>query len=262
MPVVPQYPREDWMHSLGRESGSRAAFSGGGEAAGGKWDFRRKLLQDPKEREVLFRYTKAEVGGQGSQAKQAFMESVANRADAEGKTISQVIRGKEGTGSKYFPQITHSRAQSQISESEKTEYNLLGDQVMTGSNICNYCTGNASGTVGFAKGPMTAGYGGEKYGIEGWTGKWAKDKGYTGDVVMGEGSSDQEWGHRADMQGIREKQGQPDKPEMKAPDLRIEPTNISVAGVESPSFGLPGRPQLSPTSKPPEIRQHAKGSRG
>jgi hypothetical protein len=219
-----------------------------------KWDFRKKLMQDPKERDVLFRYTKAEVGNQGAQAKQAFMESVANRADAEKKTISQLIQGKEGKGSKYFPQITHSRAGTQLSEKESTEYANLGGKVEGGSNICNYCTGNASGSVGFAGGPMTVGYGGEKFGVEGWTGKWAKEKGYTGQIAETEGTSDQEWAHRAGMQELREKEGM-DADKKTKPDFSgVEPVSVSIHGPEAPSFGIPQRPQISQLSKPPEIR--------
>lgn len=210
---------------------------------GDKWAFRRNLMRDPKERNLLFRYTKAEVGGQGDNAKQAFMESVVNRADAEKKTITQVIMGKEGGGSKYFPRITHERGKKELSESEREQYASLGGKVEGGSNICNYCTGNASGSVGFAGGPMTAGHGGEKYGIEGWTGKWARDKGYTGEVVAGEGSSDAEYSYRADMQGIREKQGEGDPTRDKADEqvkADITPTNVSgYAGVETPSMSLP-----------------------
>jgi hypothetical protein len=226
-----------------------------------KWDFRKKLMQDPKERDMLFRYTKAEVGGQGALARQGFMESIVNRADAEKKTISQLIGGKEGKGSKYFPQITHSRASTQLSEKEAAEYASLGGKVEGGSNVCNYCTGNASGTVGFAGGPMTAGYGGEKFGVEGWTGKWAKAKGYTGEIKETEGTSDQEWEHRAGMQDVRSKQAQElDAEEKKKADFRgIEPINVSIPGVEAPSFGLPQRPQISPLSKPPEIRKHGQG---
>jgi hypothetical protein len=226
-----------------------------------KWDFRKKLMQDPKEREVLFRYTKAEVGGQGTLARQGFMESVVNRADAEKKTISQLIQGKEGKGSKYYPQVTHSRAGTGLSEKENAEYSELGGKVEGGSNVCNYCTGNASGSVGFAGGPMTAGYGGEKYGIEGWTGKWAKAKGYTGEIKETEGTSDQEWEHRAGMQGEREKQSLSEKKDPMKPE-GFAPTNVSIPGVEAPSFGLPSRPQISGLSKAPEIRRSTQMKQG
>src|SRR5262245_9593658 len=155
MPTVPK--QEDWMLNLGKASGSRAAF----DAAGDKWGFRRRLLQDPKEREVLYRYTRAEVGGQSREAKQALMESVVHRADAEGKTVSGLIMGKGGGGSKYYPLITHSRAQKKVEGDDKTDYAIIADKVADGSNICNYCTGNASGSVGFAGGPLTARHGGE-----------------------------------------------------------------------------------------------------
>ena len=155
--------------------------NGPSNALGGddKWAFRKKLLSDPKERDVLYRYTHAEVGGQGRKAAQAFMEVVTNRADAEGKSVSQVLTGTQGahSGSDYYPAITHMRA----GRAESTpDYDSVAQDVANGSNIANYGTGNASGTVGFAKGPRTARHGDENFGIEGWNMAWAKSKGYTG----------------------------------------------------------------------------------
>ena len=46
-------------------------------------------------REKLFKLTNAEVGGQGRRAQIAFMETVANRAAAENKTIYQIINDSQ-----------------------------------------------------------------------------------------------------------------------------------------------------------------------
>ena len=37
----------------------------------------------------------------------------------------------------------------------------------------------------------------------------------------------------------------------------VEKVDVSIPGVESPSFGLPHRPSISPLSRPPEIKRHA-----
>ena len=42
----------------------------------------------------------------------------------------------------------------------------------------------------------------------------------------------------------------------KADFSGIEPVNVSISGVESPSLSLPKRPEISGLSKPPEIRRH------
>lgn len=134
----------------------------------------KETLSDQTRRELLKAYTDAEVGGQGSEAQQAFIESVVNRAEADGKTIEQVLN------SNYFPAITHQRAAAGIGKDRSAQYDPLIDDVIAGSNKCNYCTGNASGGVGFNKGPKTASYEGEDYGIEGQHSAWAQAQGYKG----------------------------------------------------------------------------------
>ncbi len=119
-------------------------------------------LSDPSVRNRLFAMTEAEVGGQGPQAQQAFMESVFNRAQSRGQTLSQTLSGS------YFPQQTYDRASALAgSPALGAKYSGLLGQVSGGSNVANFATGNASGTVGFgALGYQTTSYGGEKFGVE------------------------------------------------------------------------------------------------
>lgn len=138
-------------------------------------------LQDPRARDKLLAYTKAEVGGQGPQAIQAFLETTFNRAMARGKTLADTLSGA------YFPGVTHSRAARGVSENTRSEYAPVVQNVLGGSNITNYATGNASGTVGFAGGPQTYAAGGERFGIEGpdkgwWTRIGAPGPGTIGSV--------------------------------------------------------------------------------
>jgi hypothetical protein len=112
------------------------------------------------------RYTRAEVGGQGPQAQQAFMEAMTNMAGNRGTFLPY----------NYFPNVTHSRAARPLSEAERAQLAPIAEAVAAGSNVANYATGNASGNVGFGKGGYrTASYGGENYGVEaadrGW---WSK----------------------------------------------------------------------------------------
>lgn len=135
-------------------------------------DFRAAFypeLADPGVRNGLFSLTNAEVGGQGPLAQQAFMESVLNRASARGKSLADTIYDRN-----YYPATTFGRMGGRLPEQTAGVYGSLLNDVMGGSNVAAYGTGNASGTVGFAGGPQTAAYGGERYGIEGKDRDWAR----------------------------------------------------------------------------------------
>lgn len=149
-----------WMQqrsgdSLTGLSGARAAYSA--------------ELSDPRIRNALLALTHAEVGGQGPQAQQAFIESVMNRAAARGKSLADTIYDRN-----YFPAITHQRIGSGVPAQHAPGYNRILDAVVGGSNISNYATGNASGTVGFAGGPQTFAANGERFGIEGPDRAWSR----------------------------------------------------------------------------------------
>jgi hypothetical protein len=131
-------------------------------------------LANPAVRNRLAAYTQAEVGGQGPQAQQAFMETIFNRARSRNQSLAQTLSGP------YFPDITHWRARQPLSDAQKGYYGDMIGNVLGGSNVANYATGNASGTVGFAGGPRTSGYNGERFGIEGPDARWAREAGYAG----------------------------------------------------------------------------------
>ena len=132
-------------------------------------------LTDPRVKNALFGLTHAEVGGQGPQAQQAFMETVFNRAAARNKSLADTINDRA-----YFPAITHQRAARGAPANMADHYSGLLDQVSGGSNVSNFATGNASGTVGFAGGPQTYAANGERFGVEGPDRKWATQVGFTG----------------------------------------------------------------------------------
>lgn len=128
-----------------------------------------QALQDPALAARLAGIVHAEVGGQGAQAQQAFMESVLNRGAARGLPLDKVLSGS------YFPQITYDRAARFAADPKVVgQYGGMLGPVLGGSNVANFATGNASGTVGFAGGPQVAAYGGERFGIEGPDRKWAQ----------------------------------------------------------------------------------------
>src|SRR4030095_5868228 len=123
-------------------------------------------LNDPVLRQQLYMLTHREVGGQGPAAQQAFMESVINRAAARGQTLAQTVSDKN-----YFPST--SLKPTSLNQEQATGYGSILGNVLAGSNVSNYATGNASGTVGFAGGPQTFQAGGERFGIEVPDKSWA-----------------------------------------------------------------------------------------
>ena len=127
-------------------------------------------LADPTVRAQLYGITHAEVGGQGPQAQQAFMESVFNRAAARGQSLSQTLGDR-----RYFPRETFDRAARGAPSDMLPLYDTHLQSVLGGSNLAQFATGNASGGVGFAGGPQTYSAGGERFGIEGPDRKWATE---------------------------------------------------------------------------------------
>src|SRR5260221_13731825 len=115
-------------------------------------------LQNPGVLNRLFGMTNAEVGGQGPQAAQSFLESIFNRAAARGQTLGQTLSGS------YFPASTYRNAARPLPGDARQRFEELLAPVLQGSNVSNYATGNASGTVGFNGGPQGSAYGGGGFG--------------------------------------------------------------------------------------------------
>ena len=109
---------------------------------------RDKLAEmSPETRERLYKLTQAEVGGQGPLAQQAFMETVANRAAVEGRSIDSIV-----TDSRYYEPINTKGGGSvdnlrPVNAGTANNYNNILNEVIAGSNITNGATHNASGGV-------------------------------------------------------------------------------------------------------------------
>ena len=102
-------------------------------------------LQKSEVKERLFLLTHAEVGGQGAQAQQAFMETVINRATVLKWSINKII-----SDARYYQPYkdgAYKRAQKSVGDMERARYQRILDQVMAGSNVSNLATHNASGIV-------------------------------------------------------------------------------------------------------------------
>ena len=119
-----------------------------------------ELRKDPGLIGQLFSLTKREVGTQGPEAQQAFIETVFNRSGIRRKPIGTTI-----TDPGYYAK--KSLVPANLSDEDIASFGESLKKVIQGSNISNNATGNASDTVGFNGGPLTARFGGEKFGIEG-----------------------------------------------------------------------------------------------
>lgn len=125
-------------------------------------------LQDPNRRRLLMASTAAEVGGQGSAAEQAYMESVMNRASAEGRSLAAVLLDPQ-----YYPASTKNQLGATFNKDENQRYGSIIDNVLAGSNVSNLATGNESGKVRSGGAQITFDPGtGERFVEENWTKDW------------------------------------------------------------------------------------------
>lgn len=99
--------------------------------------FKAELENNPELAKRLMSLAKAEVGSQGTVAQQKWMETIFNRAYAQGKSISAVIDPNNG----YWPK---GQKRPQLSDSETETYMGTLNRVLSGSNESNYATDNAS----------------------------------------------------------------------------------------------------------------------
>jgi hypothetical protein len=104
--------------------------------------FMEELSQNPGTYDRLVELTRVEVGSQGAEAQQAFVETVFNRAMATDQTIYGVITNAQG---RYYPNLGNS---SNVTDAQRDAFAGTVNAVGMGSNITNGATDNAS--VGLA----------------------------------------------------------------------------------------------------------------
>jgi hypothetical protein len=106
--------------------------------------------QDPEIHRLLAASTAAEVGGQGPEAEQYYIESVFNRAAARDKSLSQTVRD-----SRYYPPTTLNKLDDRVQPPKQAQIDQIIDGVMAGANESNFATGNESGVVHSGGAPVT-----------------------------------------------------------------------------------------------------------
>jgi len=94
-----------------------------------------EVESDPDTKRLLYASTYAEVGSQGDEAIQAYMETVTNRALATGKSLRQIL-----SDPRYYPEATKRKLSNKNAPNYDDEWLLVSH----GSNIANYATDNAS----------------------------------------------------------------------------------------------------------------------
>ena len=105
---------------------------------------------DPETKRLLYELTQAEVGSQGRDAQIAFMETVANRAAAEGRSIKSIV-----TDVRYYQPLQEGTTKS-VNSTTRNNYNSVFNEVVAGSNITRGATHNAS--AGVARAVNAGGY--------------------------------------------------------------------------------------------------------
>ena len=129
----------------------------------------QELQTNPDLRRKLMASTLAEVGDQGSTAMQAYLESVMNRAIARNQSLDHTI------SSNYYPPQTRSKLNRKISKPLQQALDPLIEQVLAGSNLAKYATGNESGSVHSGGAPVVFDPGtGERFVIENPDARWAR----------------------------------------------------------------------------------------
>ena len=101
-------------------------------------------LKDPETQRLLSASVLAEMGDQSPAAQQQYMETVVNRATAEGRSLAAVL-----SDPKYYPEATTSRLSKKISPKEAERMQAMVKEVVGGSNLANFATGNESLNVGY-----------------------------------------------------------------------------------------------------------------
>jgi hypothetical protein len=112
--------------------------------------FASEMQSNPDLRRKLMASMTAEVGDQGAQAQQAYLETVMNRAAARGASLDATI-----SNPKYYPTSTTSKLGATFSADQQAKVNPLINNVLSGSNLSSFATGNESAGVHSGGAPVT-----------------------------------------------------------------------------------------------------------
>src|SRR5262249_1998939 len=107
-------------------------------------------VHDPEIRRLLAASADAEVGGQGSDATQYYLETVFNRAAARNRTLKRTV-----TDTAYYPETTTSKLGRTFAPAVQARIDEIIDGIMAGANESNFATGNESGDIHSGGAPVT-----------------------------------------------------------------------------------------------------------
>ena len=132
-------------------------------------------MQNPEVRDRMAALVEAEVGSQGPQAKQALIESIYNRAASRGQTLERTMQRDY-----YEPMRTgkFERALGNLTPEQRASAEAIRGEVVGGSNISQFATGNWSGRPGGGLGGRggypTTSFRGEQFSVQAADVKWAQ----------------------------------------------------------------------------------------
>jgi hypothetical protein len=126
-----------------------------------------EYLNNPAIRQRVAALTAAEVGGQGAEAQQAFIETIFNRAAARKQSLDRTMQAN------YYATM-RGRGLRPASAAKQAEIAALADKVIAGSDVAQLATGNfAYAGRGYAGGYGTRRIGGEQFSVQGADKAWA-----------------------------------------------------------------------------------------
>src|SRR4029077_13599263 len=117
-----------------------------GELANIRGRYMQEMQDNPDLRRRFAAMAPWEVGTDNDAAKQAFVESVFNRAASRGQTLDTALHSIhiKKTQKGYFDPRTGAHADDPVSPEDQATWNGFIDRALAGSNVSGLSTGNQS----------------------------------------------------------------------------------------------------------------------
>lgn len=114
--------------------------------------FQKEIDENPELRNTLAALAISEEGTKSSRSQSGVVETMMNRASAQGKTLSEIVKRHSNASDNYYAPYfdgAYDRNTRLLENNPKlkTKVNAAIDEVLAGSNYSNFGTDNASGSV-------------------------------------------------------------------------------------------------------------------
>ena len=193
-----------------------------GALANTRGAFVKELDNNPDLRRKLMASLYAEVGMQSPKIQQGYLELVMNRAVARKQSLYDTISDPN-----YYPTGTIDQLGRQATPEEQNQWNPLIENILRGSNVSGFATGNQSGKVASGGAPITV----------------PRENRKGDDLIIEKATADTKWAdNMAKQQAYVKAHGQPTTPD--APNVNVlkdVPVPRAQPAVPSCSASKPNR---------------------